>query len=225
MFDIHEETLITSLALGEVLLITDERVRQLEDKGILTSVMKGRKKYFDLITSVAAYIEFIKGATAPDLAVAMAEADLRYKEARAGKMELELSELKGQMHRAEDVETVVSDMVANLRAAVLALPGRLAVDTADAKSAKETSAIIKAAVDELLNETARYKYDAAEYRKLVTEREKWISVKEAESAKKMEVEPAPKKKTKKGSETKKSATKRQPASSKSSARASRPRKT
>ena len=228
MFDIHEETLITSLALGEVLSITDERVRQLEDKGILTSTMKGRKKYFDLIPSVGAYIEFIKGTTAPDLAIAMAQADLRYKEARAGKMELELSELKGQMHRAEDVETVVSDMVANLRAAVLALPGRLAVDTADAKSAKETSAIIKAAVDEVLNETARYRYDAAEYRKLVTEREKWISVKEAESAKKLEEEEkaAPRqKKSRKGNEQKKTVSKRQPASSKGSARASKPRKT
>jgi len=223
MFDIYEETLITSRALGEVLSITDERIRQLEDKGILTSTLNGRKKYYDLIPSVDAYIGYIKGKADGDIAQAIAEADLRYKEARAGKAELELSELKGQMHRAEDVETVVSDMIANIRAAVLALPGRLAMDTASAKTAKETSAIIKAAVDELLNETAGYRYKAEDYRRLVTEREKWISVKEAEEAKRQEKKTA--KKAEKDTAEGKSTSKKRPTSSKGSARASKPRKT
>lgn len=190
MFDIHEENLIPSLTLGEIIGVTDERVRQLEDKGILTSVIlpgQGHKKMFDLAPNVKAYVEYIKKGVTPNtstMAEAMQAADLRYKEARAGKIELELAELKGQMHRAEDVEKVVSDMIAKLRAAILALPGRLAVDAAAAATAKEASAIIKIAVDELLNETAGYRYDPAEYRKLVTEREKWINVKEAVTAKK-----------------------------------------
>lgn len=189
MFNIQEENLVPALTLGEIIGVTDERVRQLEDKGIITAVVRPdiKKKMFDLAPSVKAYVEFIKKGTTPNtgnMSEAMLAADLRYKEARAGKIELELAELKGQMHRAEDVEKVVSDMVAKLRAAVLALPGRLAVDAAGAKTAKEASAIIKAAVDELLNETADYKYDPAEYRKLVTEREKWINVKEAVTAQK-----------------------------------------
>lgn len=193
MFDIKQENLISSLTLGEIIGVTDERVRQLEDKGILSSVIlpgQGHKKMFDLAPSVKAYVEYIKKGTTPStnsMSEAMLVAELRYKEARAGKIELELAELKGQMHRAEDVEKVVSDMVAKLRAAVLALPGRLAVDAAKAATAKEASAVIKTAVDELLNETADYKYDAAEYRKLVTEREKWISVKEAVTAKQEEL--------------------------------------
>ena len=183
IYEVSTETLAAAFD------VSPEWIRQLGDSGTLEIIRKnGRNRVYDLFPSIRAYCNFLRDqskpqSTAPELAIAMAEADLRYKEARAGKIELELAELKGQMHRAEDVEKVVSDMVAKLRAAILALPGRLAVDAAEATTAREASAIIKAAVDELLNETAEYKYDPAEYRKLVTEREKWISVKEAVTAK------------------------------------------
>ncbi len=185
MFRINEEHWISSLTLGEIIGVTDERVRQLEDKGILECKMQGRKKLFDLVPSVNAYINFIKEPSTPvntDISLATAKADLKYKESRAGKMELELKELQGTMHRAEDVEVIVTDMIAKLRAAILALPGRLAVDTAAATTAKETSAVIKKAVDELLNEMAEYKYNENDYKKRVMEREKWVSVQEAEQA-------------------------------------------
>lgn len=224
MLNINNENLITSRALGTLLSLTSERVRQLEDEGLLQSVTKSGKKYFDLTPSVQAYIEYIKSKdtlTADILTAAqIQQADLRYKSARAGKMELELAELKGQMHRAEDVETVVSDMIARIRSSILALPGRLAVDTAEAKTPMETSAIIKAAVDDLLNETAEYKYNAADYKRLVSEREKWLSVKEAETVKK-EAE----KKTTQAKNRAKTASKKPAASSKTSEKASKPRKT
>ena len=91
------------------------------------------------------------------------------------------------MHRAEDVAAVVSDMIARLRAGVMALPGQLAVDCAEARTPLEASAVIKKGVDTFLNETASIRYDENDYRRLVKEREKWITVKE-------EPEPQPKKK-------------------------------
>lgn len=239
MVNVNEKNMITSRALGTLLSLTSERVRQLEDEGIFQSEVKSGKKYFDMTASVQSYIQHLKDKAAGTgdalTEEQMALADLRYKTARAGKMELELQELQGTMHRAEDVELITGDVIAKIRAAFLALPGRLAVDTADAKTPKETSAIIKAAVDEILNDTAAYKYDENAYRQQVMEREKWISVKEAETAKQAgaEAKPqpatgktpkqpntAPKKKT-----TAKKNAKKPPASSKSSARASARRKT
>lgn len=228
MFDPNAENLVTSLKLGDILNITDERVRQLEDKGIFTSVMQGRKKMYDLVPSVQAYIAFRvdKLPSTPDDALAKVQmdlADLRYKAARADKLELELAELKGQMHRSEDVDDITSDMIAKIRGEILALPGRLAVDVAKANTAKMASAVIKREIDEMLNGISDYKYEPEEYAKRVSEREKWLSVKEAETAAKEENKTAKKPKTK--AKAAKPSSGRQQASSKSSARSSGHRKT
>lgn len=103
------------------------------------------------------------------------DADLRLRVARAEKAELELSELKGRMHSAEDVEAVVGDMIAKLRAEILSLPGGLAKDVMDARTPAEASGIIKAAVNDLLNRMSQYRYDEKEFQRRVRRREKWMN--------------------------------------------------
>lgn len=224
-FDIHKENLISSRTLATLVNRSSERIRQYEDEGLLTSVTKSGKKYFDLAPSVSAIVDYMDKEHQPQADTLteeqMAQADLRYKAARAGKMELELAELRGQMHRAEDIEVIVNDMIAQLRAMILALPGRLAVDTAAAGTPMETSAIIKKAIDELLNEMADYKYKASDYRKLVTEREKWLTVKEQAEQRQTEA----KKPKSKAPAKAKTVSKKAPATSKRSGKASKPRKT
>lgn len=223
IISINSENLISSRGLATLVDRSSERIRQYEDEGLITSVTKSGKKYFDLAPSLPAIVRYIEkeNQAQADILTAeqMQQADLRYKAARAGKMELELAELKGQMHRAEDVEAIVTDMIAQLRAMILALPGRLAVDTANATTPMETSAIIKKAVDELLNEMADYKYKASDYQKLVNEREKWLTVKEQSEQKQSKPKAKPK------AVAAGSKTKRAKATSKTSAKTSKPRKT
>ena len=141
---------------------------------------------YDLIPTVQSYIRYLReraerrGQGTPEDAQKLLEADLRYKEARAEKMELEVSELRGQMHRAEDVAVITEDMLAKIRGGIMALPGQVAVDCADARTATEAAAIVKAAVDGFLNECADYKYSENDYKRLVMEREKWLTQIETE---------------------------------------------
>ena len=163
-------------------------VNDLVQRGIITPTIvkefgdSGRNvRKYNLIPTVQSYIRYLreraekKQGTNPDETAKQIEADLRYKEARAEKMELAIKELRGQMHRAEDVAVLTNDMVARLRGMVMALPGQLAVDCAEARTATEAAAVIKRAVDALLNDMADYKYTEADYRRLVREREKWVS--------------------------------------------------
>ena len=161
------------------------RVDQLVQDGVLTPTIvkeNGRRvRKYDLIPTVQSYIRFLKDRAdrraqgTPEEAAKQAEADLRYKEARAEKMELEIQELRGQMHRAEDVAVLTNDMIAKLRGGIMAIPGQVAVDCADARTPTEAAAVVKKAVDDFLNETATYKYTEADYRRLVREREKWVA--------------------------------------------------
>lgn len=159
-------------------IITATKVREFGDSGRMV------RKY-DLIPVTHQYIMYLRGLAekrqdGAEDAAKMVEADLRYKEARAERMELEIKELRGQMHRAEDVAALTNDMIAKLRGAVMAIPGQVAVDCAEARTATEAAAVVKYAVDSLLNEFADYRYTEADYKRLVREREKWITEMEQE---------------------------------------------
>ena len=66
---------------------------------------------------------------------------------------LQLKELEGTMHRSEDVEAVMTDLVYNIRSMLIALPGRLAVDVVAAQTAAEASEIIRAEANRRLGAT------------------------------------------------------------------------
>ena len=104
-------------------------------------------------------------------AVKEGEADL--KRSKADIAALQLSELEGTMHRSEDVEAVMTDLVYNIRSMLVALPGRLAVDVTGAATPAEASEIIRTEVYKILTELAGYKYDPEVYARRVRDREGW----------------------------------------------------
>lgn len=117
------------------------------------------------------YESFDEDAARADKERRIAEAKLKKSNAEVAR--IELRELEGKMHRAEDVETVIQDMLFSVRSALMALPGRLAVDVAEAKSAAEASAIIEHEVHAMMTELADYHYDPERFEAMVRERRKW----------------------------------------------------
>ena len=100
-----------------------------------------------------------------------AEADLKQSKAKIA--EMQLKELEGKMHRSEDVEAMTNDLVYTVRSMIMALPGRLAMDVAQAASAAEASALIRSECNKILNELAGYHYDPEVYQRRVRDREGW----------------------------------------------------
>ena len=179
--DIDGEVWVPTRKLASWLDLTDNRIRQLEDEGYLTSKTESGKKKFELKESVRIYIEYLKRHKENPMLEAMddearklkAEADL--KEAKAAIEQMKKAELEATMHRSDDVEAITTDLVMAVRAELLALPGMLAVDVASAQSASEAAGFIKKAVNEILNSLKDYSYNPEEYKKMVREREKWMS--------------------------------------------------
>lgn len=157
------------------------RVQQLAKEGILPAASQ-RPYKFDLLPTVKAYIRHLRdranGKEAKTADTVKAEADkLRaeadLKQSKAKIAELQLKELEGKMHRSEDVEAMTNDLVYTARSMIMALPGRLAMDVAQAGSANEASALIRTECYKILNELAGYQYDPEAYRRRVRDREGW----------------------------------------------------
>lgn len=170
-----------SAIIARLFGVTDRRVQQLAKEGIIPAAQT-RPYKFDLLPTVQAYIRYLsekangKGQKSTDDVRAesdklRAEADLKTYKAKIA--EMQYNELEGTMHRSEDVEAMTNDLVYTVRSSLMALPGRVAMDAAQAESAAEVSEIIRSECYKILEELADYKYDPEAYRRRVRDREGW----------------------------------------------------
>lgn len=165
--------------------LSARRIQQLTKDGILktTSVKEGNRKVkrYELVPTIQGYIKYLseKAQNRPasksdsENESAKIEADARYKTAKAKMAEMELKELQGELHRAEDVELITNNIVFAVRSMLLALPNRLAIDAHNAKTTAETAEVIKKEVRQILDQLKNLDYDETDYQKLARGRKGW----------------------------------------------------
>ncbi len=165
--------------IAKIFGISTRRVEQLKTEGIIKG--QGKPTKYDLLPTIQAYIRYLsdkangreKRQTLAELEEAKLRAEVNLKEAKASAAQMELKELQGKMHRAEDVEAITTDHVLYFRSMLMAMPGKLAVDLANLQTAAETSERVKQECCFILESLADYKYDPEEYKKRVMERQGW----------------------------------------------------
>ena len=173
------ENLQSSQVIAKIFGVSTRRVEQLKTEGVIRG--QGKPTKYDLLPTIQAYIKYLsdkangreKKETDAQLETEKLSAEKRIKSAKAEMAELELQELKGELHRASDVEAITTDHVLYMRSMLMAMPGKLAVDVAALSSAAECAERIKQEVYTVLNNLADYRYDPDEYKRRVRERNGW----------------------------------------------------
>ena len=171
------DTEVSVAELAVLLGLSADRIYQLIRGGTLQTVKRGRLLLAD---SLQRYIAAITKEPISDEDMKLervkqtAEATLKHSKAKIAKMEAE--ELEGKMHRSEDVEAMTADLLYAVRGALIALPGRLAVDVAQAQTTAEASEVIRQEANKVLKEISQYKYDPFKYEERVRKRMDWNSI-------------------------------------------------
>ena len=173
------ENLQTSQVIAKIFGVSTRRVEQLKTEGVIKG--QGKPTKYDLLPTIQAYIRYLsdkangreKKETDSQLETEKLTAEKRIKMAKAEMAELELKELKGELHRASDVEAITTDHVMFVRSMLMAIPGKLAVDVATIQTAPEAAERIKQEVYAILQQLSDYRYDPEEYKKRVRERQGW----------------------------------------------------
>lgn len=174
----------TSAQVAKVFRMTAKNVQRLTADGILETVETPKGRRYDWDKTVEMYVAHLsekahgreKKQSKAELEEEKLRAEVRIKKGKAEEVELELKELQGKMHRAEDVEAIMTDSVLYLRSMLMAMPGKLAVDLAGEHTAPEQADRVKREVYYILNNMADYRYDPEEYKKRVAERKGWERV-------------------------------------------------
>ena len=173
------KNMVSTKDIAQFFQVSTRRVEQLKAEGIIKG--EGKPTKYDFIPTGMAYIKYLSDkANGREKKEAMANleeqkltAEVEIKRSKADAAKLELKELQGKMHRAEDVEAIFTDHVLFLRSMLMAMPGKLAVDLSGTHTAPEQAARVEKEVYYILNNLADYRYDPEEYKKRVMDRQGW----------------------------------------------------
>ncbi len=174
--------MVTSSEIAKLIGRTVRTVQDLTNSGVLPvkeerSGKRVSRKY-DKYAAIQAYIRHVeeraekKNGGGKEQEKNQVEIDIKRTKLRMA--ELQLEELEGKVHLAEDVESFTNDLVLCVRANLLAMPGRLAVPLAEMGDASEVSSRIHEEVCAILEDLANYEYDPKEYKKRARERQGWF---------------------------------------------------
>ena len=144
-------TLYTSKVVAQWLCLTERRVRQLRDEGV---IVEARPGLYELQPTVARYITYLGGAGKETLT----NERMKLTRAKREAAELENELRKGEVHRTEDIERGIKSMFLNIRSRFLALPAKLS-PTLATMGGNQIGIFdeLKQAIDEILEEMSDYR--------------------------------------------------------------------
>lgn len=149
---------VTRKALADLFGLSTKRISQLTEENVLEKVGRGT---YDLTKSVLAYITHLKTQTgasddAKTLANEKLAEDVKMKRAKAEKEELKLKLMKNELHKASDVERMVTGMIMNAKSKLDAIPSKLAPKLIDIKDQNYIFDLLQAEIMNVENELSEY---------------------------------------------------------------------
>ena len=144
--------LYTSKVVAVWLGLTERRVRQLRDEGVIAEKQPG---LYDLQATVVRYITFLRNGSGK-ISLNDERAGLTKAKREAAEMENKLR--MGELHRTQDIERGLKTVFLNIRGRFLALPAKLS-PTLAGMGGNQTAIFdeLKQAIDETLEEVSDYR--------------------------------------------------------------------
>ncbi len=151
-------TIVNSIVLGNCWGVTDRRVRQLREEGIISEVARGK---YDLIENTRKYCEYLRlqanaNNDGKEVKLNYDTEKALHEKVKREKAELQFKVMKGELHRSEDVESVMTDMITRSKTKLLGIPPKVAPMVLGYKDISKVQLIIQNHIEEALNELADY---------------------------------------------------------------------
>lgn len=149
--------LYTAKVVAQWLNLTERRVRQLRDEGVIQEEGPG---LYDLPRVVRSYIAFVRDGTG---AINLNAERAGYMAAKRTRAEMENQVARKELHRTEDIEQGMQTVLLNLRSRFLSMPAKLAPTLA---SMDGNRAAIQDALQDEIYETLE---EVSDWRNMFTE--------------------------------------------------------
>lgn len=141
---------VTAGVLGGILGVSERRVRGLAQEGIFVKASQGRYKLKESMHNYVLNLRVANDAGKTIQSDLEDELDLNTEKAKHERIKRHMSELKlalmkGEVHKSNDVEAVMMDMLVRFKTKIISLPSKLTPQLVD----RDKSYILNALTEEL----------------------------------------------------------------------------
>ncbi|MGG4447620.1 hypothetical protein [Brevibacillus porteri] len=151
---LQDKEILTS-ELAAIVGKTPQWIRQLTRDKVLKQVSRGK---YNLGEAVQAYCEHVSGGKEEEQKPRLIDFKTRYEKTKAEKAELELEQIKGNLHAAADVEWLLSDMILTIKTRLLGVPSRVSTECEN-ESADVIESVVRREIETALSAMAKYTPD------------------------------------------------------------------
>jgi phage terminase Nu1 subunit (DNA packaging protein) len=161
----EKRTTITTEEVAKYLGVTNARVSQLKRDGVITPLPSGSRKEGDFYKPLETFIKAarhyreLSDSRSSKETEEMKKAKERQMIARAEKEEFELSSVKSDLHKTEDIERVMGMVLTRLRTNLLAIPKGVATKKRKQKDTNVIEEKINERICRALNEVVSLDLD------------------------------------------------------------------
>lgn len=158
------DAVVSAIVLGKLLGLSDRRVRELRDQGVIPDDGAGRYRLGDAVPAYCAHMRPAAGKNAEggsEGGAALDAARVRLVTAQAEARELLNAQLRGEAVMAEDLDAVVGATFDAVRGKVLTIPPSVAARVTGKTSKPEVQAEVAALVKDVLADLAETEVVAA----------------------------------------------------------------
>ena len=145
------EWVVSSKEISKALGVSDARIRQLTKENAVVRLGHGK---YDLPKSIKAYLAYMDSKRTE--VVDKTKEEAYWTRARREKTELQVQVMRGELHRSEDVERVMNEMLGNFRGKLLAYPPKMASRVVGKEDLTEIRDVLKSGIHEVMTELAEY---------------------------------------------------------------------
>lgn len=155
----NEAIFVTAGQLGACLGLTDRRVRQLKNEGIVISARGGK---YDLQKSVLSYIQNLrdrqkeKKLDLEQIAREIEQEKLEHERLKKRKTQLIVEQMEKRLHDARDVESYWNQMCVTIKSRVTAIPVKVSPVLAGMTEKDEIKQVLKREIADALTELSEY---------------------------------------------------------------------
>ncbi|MDE6907232.1 MAG: hypothetical protein K2P21_03565 [Lachnospiraceae bacterium] len=133
--------------------LTEARVRQLRKAKIITEYQPG---LYELKTVTHEYINYLRKNSPAEDSVDYNTERAKLVRAKRESQELELKLRKNELHETEEIERVMTDTLIKFKSKLMAIPAKQSPVLSKKRDQTEIFKLLKAAVDEALEELADF---------------------------------------------------------------------
>ncbi len=151
-----EVIVVPATELAKYIGVGTRQIRRLAEEGLLIKTSNGRYKLQESVYNYILNLKVNNQQVEKDEELDLDKEKAKHEKVKREMAELKLALMKGSMHKSEDVQQVMVDMLANFKTRCLALPAKVAPSLVNQSSRAEIQETLQKEMNQLLCELKDY---------------------------------------------------------------------